>query len=53
MPPTSLQITGRPWKNASWITSGEFSHQIDGTQHPVQVGHQLRQLGVVVGTDGR
>jgi hypothetical protein len=31
MPPMSLQITGRPWKNASCITSGEFSHQIEGT----------------------
>ena len=31
IPPMSLQITGRPKWKASWITSGEFSHQIDGT----------------------
>ena len=31
MPPMSLQMTGRPNMKASWITSGEFSHQIDGT----------------------
>ena len=31
MPPMLLQITGRPAAKASWITSGEFSHQIEGT----------------------
>ena len=31
IPPMSLQITGRPCRKASWITSGEFSHQIEGT----------------------
>ena len=31
MPPMSLQMTGRRWAKASWITSGAFSHQIDGT----------------------
>ena len=30
IPPMSLQITGRPWENASWMTTGEFSHQVDG-----------------------
>ena len=27
----SLQITGRPCMKASWMTSGEFSHQREGT----------------------
>ena len=31
MPPMRLQITGRLCMNASWITSGEFSHQREGT----------------------
>src|SRR5256885_12614689 len=25
IPPALPQITGRPWRNASWITNGEFS----------------------------
>ena len=31
MPPMSLAMIGRPWRNASWITTGEFSHQVEGT----------------------
>ncbi len=31
MAPMSPQITGRPYRNASWITSGEPSHQREGT----------------------
>ena len=31
MPPMPEQITGRPAARASWITSGAFSHQIEGT----------------------
>ena len=30
MPPRLLARIGRPWKNASWITIGEFSHQTEG-----------------------
>ena len=31
MPPMSLAMIGRPWWNASWITTGAFSHQVEGT----------------------
>ena len=31
IPPSWLQTTGRPIAKASWITSGEFSHHVDGT----------------------
>ena len=30
IPPRLLARIGRPWKKASWITIGEFSHQTDG-----------------------
>ena len=31
MPPMPEQITGRPAARASWMTSGAFSHQVEGT----------------------
>ena len=30
MPPMLEQITGLPLVKASWITTGEFSHQVEG-----------------------
>ena len=45
-----LQMTGRPCVNASWTTSGEFSHHRDGKHDPVDVAHQPWQLAVLVGS---
>ena len=37
MPPIPETISGVPARRASWITTGEFSHQMDGiTTQPTE-----------------
>ena len=43
MPPILLAMTGRRWRKASWITSGAFSHQIEGTTTQSTARDQVRR----------
>ncbi len=49
MPPILLAISGLRCWNASWMTSGAFSHQIEGITDPVDLGHQPRQFLASIG----
>ena len=44
MPPMPEQITGRPAARASWMTSGAFSHQVEGTTTQSTAAHQPDDL---------
>ena len=50
IPPMPAQMTGLPLTKASWITIGEFSHQIEGTTTQSTSAHALRQLALFIGS---
>ena len=49
MPPMSLVMIGRPWKKLSWITTGAFSHQVEGTIVQSTSRISAGQVGALVG----